>query len=45
MVRLLTVNMKNCSQSGRENVTPSNNTSPLASHKKVHPPPGESYPV
>ena len=45
MVRLLTVNIKNCSQSGRENVSSSSNASPLASYKEVPPPPGESYPV
>ena len=62
LVRLLTVNMKNCltpknpkmcdpilvtllkmrphcSQSSRENATPSSATSPLASYKKVPPPP------
>ena len=46
MVRLLTVNIKNCSQSGRENVSSSSNASPLASYKEVPPTtPGESYPV
>ena len=40
MVRLLTVNIKNCSQSGRENVSSSSNASPLASYKEVPPPPG-----
>ena len=48
LVRLLTVNMKNCltpknpkmySQSSRENVTPSSGTSPLAYYKEVPPPP------
>ena len=37
MVRLLTVNIKNCSQSGRENVSSSSNASPLASYKEVPP--------
>ena len=46
MVRLLTVIIKNCSQSGRENVSSSSNASPLASYKEVPPTtPGESYPV
>ena len=39
MVRLLTVIIKNCSQSGRENVSSSSNASPLASYKEVPPPP------
>ena len=31
------------SQSSRENATPSSGTSPLASYKEVHPPPGSTY--
>ena len=70
LVRLLTVNMKNCltlkksdmwdpilvhvtlwktrphySQSGRENVTPSSGTSPLASYKEVPPGPLPTYKI